>query len=134
MRRLVVGVGLSSAATPAELAALVDHVLAVAGADRRDVARLATLAARADAPPVTALARALGVPVDGHAAADLAAVAVPNPSETVRARTGTPSVAEAAALRSAHTLGRAVLLVGRTAAARATAALAGPPRPEPSTN
>ena len=37
-----------------------------------------------------------------YPAAELAAVNVPNPSETVRKYTGTPSVSEAAAILAAH--------------------------------
>ena len=48
-----------------------------------------------------ALARQHGWPIHFHPAAALAAVPVPNPSETVRKHTGTPSVSEAAALLAA---------------------------------
>jgi hypothetical protein len=55
----------------------------------------------------------------------LAQVAVPNPAEGVRARTGTASVAEAAALHGARALGGdALLVVEKRATARATAAVA----------
>ncbi|MFC0038716.1 cobalamin biosynthesis protein [Actinomadura rayongensis] len=125
MTALVVGVGLSSRADAAEIGALVDRVLAAAGARSGDVRVLATLADRATAPALVEVAAARGWEIVGHAAGELADVAVPHPSEAVRARTGTPSVAEAAALRTARTLGRAVLLVARTTTPHATAALAG---------
>jgi cobalt-precorrin 5A hydrolase len=56
-----------------------------------------------------------------HAAAALAAVAVPTPSPVVAAHVGTPSVAEAAALLSAGADG---LLVPKRRSAHATCAIA----------
>ena len=49
------------------------------------------------------LALQYGWQIHFYAAFELAAVPVPNPSETVRRHTGTPSVSEAAALLVAHT-------------------------------
>ena len=49
------------------------------------------------------LAEQQGWTIHFYAAQDLAKVDVPNPSETVRKHTGTPSVSEAAALLAAGT-------------------------------
>jgi len=42
----------------------------------------------------------MNVPVDYYEKEELAQITIPNPSETVQAFEGTPSVSEAAALRS----------------------------------
>ncbi|MFD0397606.1 cobalamin biosynthesis protein [Kitasatospora sp. NPDC127121] len=101
-RTLVVGVGAGGGATDSELMRLITDTLAEHGLARASIARLATVAGKADHPEVRWAAFCLGgVPVDEHPAADLAAVAVPNPSDLVGAAVGTASVAEAAALASA---------------------------------
>ena len=74
--------------------------------------RLATLEARAAEPALREAAARRGWPLTGHPASDLAAVAVPTPSDRTAAAVGTPSVAEAAALRAA---------VGWSSARRCTA-------------
>lgn len=98
---LVVGVGLREATAPPEVARLIHRALREAGLEVGSVARLATLTGKGDHPAVRRAAALLGVPVDEHAAEDLSAVAVPNPSATVGTAVGTLSVAEAAALASA---------------------------------
>jgi len=95
---LVVGVGASRGAPVEEVLALIGEALAGAGLALASVRCLATADVKADEPGIVAAARALGVPLVTHPADRLAAVPVPNPSETVRAAVGTPSVAEAAAL------------------------------------
>ncbi|MFJ7273951.1 cobalamin biosynthesis protein [Kitasatospora sp. NPDC098663] len=101
-RTLVVGVGAGGGATDSELMRLITDTLAEHGLARASIARLATVAGKADHPEVRWAAFCLGgVPVDEHPAAALASVAVPNPSDLVGAAVGTASVAEAAALASA---------------------------------
>ncbi|MHB8342507.1 MAG: precorrin-3B C(17)-methyltransferase, partial [Mycobacteriales bacterium] len=91
------------------------------------LAALATVAAKRDEPGLVALAAARGLPLTAFPAARLAAVAVPNPSEVVRAAVGTPSVCEAAALAAAGPGGR--LVADKRASRQATVALARrPPR------
>ena len=114
---IVVGLGLRRAATPAELLALVDACLALAGRQRRHIALCATLEAKADHPSLLALAQALGVPLVAMPPGRLDR-AVPNPSPLVASRLGLASVAEAAAL--AH----GPLLVEKRRSANATCALA----------
>ena len=90
---------LRAGASPAEeVLALVDAALADAGLVRRVGARLATVDLKADEPGILEAAADRGWPLVTYPAELLAAVAVPNPSEVVRAAVGTPSVAEAAAL------------------------------------
>lgn len=90
--------------TPAEtIARAVDEALARVGASLADVAAVASIDLKADEAGLLELAARHGWTVTFHPAATLAAVAVPNPSETVRRFTGTPSVSEAAALLAAGT-------------------------------
>jgi len=137
---LYVGVGVASAATPAELADLVDASLAGAGLDRADVAAVATVEHRAAHPAVLALGR----PVVAFPAPALAAVArlSARPVSTASATPvdpdsrspdaesvgpaadagARPTVAEPAALLAAGP--GAVLVVRKRHSARATVAVA----------
>lgn len=122
---LVAGVGASRGVPAAEVRALLYRVLATAGLSAASLRCLASADIKADEDGIRSTAAALRIPLTTWSAAELAAVAVPNPSEVVRAAVGTPSVAEAAALRG----GDAELLVPKTATAMATVAVARhPPR------
>ncbi|MFJ6194610.1 precorrin-3B C(17)-methyltransferase [Micromonospora sp. NPDC092111] len=116
---LVAGVGSSRGVPAAEVAALLRRALADAGLSPASLRCLASVDVKADEAGIRATADALGVPLATWPAAELAAVDVPHPSEVVRAAVGTPSVAEAAALRGGGTL-----LVPKTASAMATVAVA----------
>ena len=120
---LVVGVGAATGAPATESAALLDRALAEAGLARESVTEVATIDRRA-ADPVVAH---LGLPVRAFTAEQLAEVRVPSPSEVVAAAVGTPSVAEAAAVRAAGP--GAQLVVGKLASASATLAIARRRRP-----
>ncbi|WP_374223374.1 cobalamin biosynthesis protein [Streptomyces sp. F63] len=149
---LAAGVGARAGVTADEVLALLREALETAGiagaadtagagpaeagpagaAGRRGpaVAVLATAEAKAGEPGIAGAAARLGVPLVTYPAAELAAVDVPHPSPTVLGATGTPSVAEAAALLAAGP--GAVLLVPKSASSRATVAVAGHPAvPEP---
>ena len=115
---LVAGVGCSSAAEPAEVAALVDDVLARSGLARASVGLVATIDRRRGHPAIASL----GVRVQAFSAAELASVQVPNPSAAVVDAVGTPSVAEAAALLAAGP--GASLVVAKQRSAVATVAIA----------
>ncbi|MFG2049001.1 precorrin-3B C(17)-methyltransferase [Micromonospora sp. NPDC048935] len=122
---LVAGVGASRGVPAAEVAELLHRALAEAGLDPASLRCLATADIKADEAGIRSTADALGVPLVTWPATRLAAVDVPHPSEVVRAAVGTPSVAEAAALLGPD--GRAddaTLLVGKTATAMATVAVA----------
>ncbi|MFD3354674.1 cobalamin biosynthesis protein [Streptomyces fradiae] len=107
---LVVGVGARRGVTAREVCDLVAAVLREAGRGPGDVVALATVAAKAGEPGLVEAAARLGVPLRAHPADVLARVRVPHPSDAALAATGTPSVAEAAALAEA----------GAVAVARAT--------------
>ncbi|MGW4896113.1 cobalamin biosynthesis protein [Kitasatospora sp. NPDC004240] len=120
-RSLVLGVGAGSTAEDTELMRLITATLDAEGLARASVARLATVAAKAEHPAVRWAAFCLGVPVVGLPAEELAAVAVPHPSGAVREAVGTPSVAEAAALLGS---GGGELLVPKRKSAATTVAVA----------
>ncbi|MFG2499717.1 precorrin-3B C(17)-methyltransferase [Streptomyces sp. NPDC048441] len=96
---LVVGVGASKGASTEEVLGLVKDTLRDAGLSPASIAALATVDAKADEPGIVETAARLRVPVVTYAADELAGVDVPNPSDAPLAAVGTPSVAEAAALR-----------------------------------
>lgn len=126
-RSLVVGVGTSSDAGPDELRSAVLTALASAGLSERSVERIATIDRREAHPAVTATATTLAAPVTAYPASALDAVAVPSPSDVVRAAVGTRSVAEAAAMLGAGPGGS--LVVGKRAGRRVTVAVARRARP-----
>ncbi|GAB3965551.1 precorrin-3B C(17)-methyltransferase [Actinoallomurus acanthiterrae] len=124
-KSLVVGVGSARGVSAEEVGALVDEALAAAALDPASVRCLATVDLKADEEGILQAAAARGWEVVTYPAEALASVAVPNPSEVVRAEVGTPSVAEAAALRGAREHGRdAELVVEKRKSANATAAIA----------
>ena len=120
---LVLGVGCSTAAGAEEVGALVERALGAAGLARASVALVATIDRRRDHPAIAAL----GLSVRGFTAAELAAVAVPNPASAVEVAVGTPSVAEAAALLAAGP--GASLVVTKQRSETATVAVARRCRP-----
>lgn len=119
---IVVGVGARSGVPAAEIAEAVDAALASVGRDPGQVAALATLDRRAGEAGVRSMAASTGWRLLGFPAEALARVPAPSPSPAVRAATGTPSVAEAAALLAAGP--GAVLLLPKRIAARVTVAIA----------
>jgi cobalt-precorrin 5A hydrolase len=98
MTRLAVGLGCDRGTAAASIAHAVDLALARLGCVREQVAAVASIDLKADELGLLAFAVERGWRLRFYSAAELALVAVPNPSETVRRHTGTPSVSEAAAL------------------------------------
>lgn len=101
--RLTLGLGCDRGTPAATLRQAIDEALARAGATLADVEAVASIDLKADEAGLLEVARACGWTLRFYAAAELAQVMVPNPSETVRKHTGTPSVSEAAALLAAGT-------------------------------
>lgn len=118
-RDVVLGVGMTSAATAGDVRRLASAVLDIAGIGWGDVERIATLATLA----LDDRLAALGYPVIGYEPSQLAAVEGVTPGGRAALAVGTPSVAEAAALLAAGP--DAHLLVPKHRAPRVTAALAG---------
>ncbi len=120
-RVLVAGTGCRRGVAAEEILSCLNAACERAGARPEAVASLASVTLKADEAGLLEAARTLGLPVTFFPAPELAAVGVPTPSERVAEATGTPSVAEAAALLLAHTT---QLLCEKTILGRATAALA----------
>lgn len=98
---LALGLGCDRGTSAATVERAIAEALAACGADINDVAAVASIDLKADEAGLAEVAAAHGWTIVFHPAARLAAVPVPNPSETVRKFTGTPSVSEAAALVAA---------------------------------
>ena len=101
--KITLGLGLGcDRGTPATtIARCIAEALALANARLADVQAVASIDLKADEIGLAEVAGANGWLIRFYPAAELAVVAVPNPSETVRKYTGTPSVSEAAALLAA---------------------------------
>lgn len=99
--KLALGLGCDRGTPTATVQQALDEALAQLGASVADIAAVASIDLKADEAGFAELARRHGWSIHFYPAAELARVAVPNPSETVRKYTGTPSVSEAAALLAA---------------------------------
>jgi cobalt-precorrin 5A hydrolase len=100
--QVAVGLGCDRGTPLATIERALEQALRSVGLRTDDVAVLASIDAKSDEAAFLQLAAAHQWPLRFYAAAQLAAVPVPNPSETVRRHMGTPSVSEAAALLAAH--------------------------------
>lgn len=98
---ITLGLGCDRGTPASTIAWCIDEALAQAGATLADVRAVASIDLKADEIGMAEVAQANGWIVRFYPAAELATVDVPNPSETVRKYTGTPSVSEAAALLAA---------------------------------
>lgn len=95
------GLGCDRGTPAATIAQAIAEALAACGCAPADVQAVASIDIKADEAGLAEVAAQCGWAIRYFAAAELAAVDVPNPSETVRKYTGTPSVSEAAALLAA---------------------------------
>ena len=98
---LTLGLGCDRDTPSATIVEAIDEALARCAASRMDIGSAASIALKANEYGLLQAMQQLGVKIHFYAADELAAVLVPNPSETVRRHTGTPSVSEAAALPAA---------------------------------
>ena len=101
-RVLSLGVGCRKGAAPEGVAAEIERTLTTAGWLPQAVEAVATIELKKDEPLIESLRRHFEAELRIYSADELAAIAVPNPSEKALAATGSPSVAEAAARLSAH--------------------------------
>ncbi len=99
--KVVLGVGCDRGTPASTIAQAADAALLQAGVKAGEVSLIASIDLKADEHGLLEFAAARGVELLFYPAARLAQVPVPNPSETVRKYTGTPSVSEAAALLAA---------------------------------
>ncbi len=95
---VAVGLGCDRGTPLATLQYALHTALSQAGAMASQVVAAASISLKADEVGLLALAAEQGWTLRFYAPEQLAVVPVPNPSETVRQYTGTPSVSEAAAL------------------------------------
>jgi cobalt-precorrin 5A hydrolase len=108
--------------TQASVASLREALLGAGGCS--GLAVVATLGDKADAPALVSLASELGLPIRGVSASVLAGIVTATQSDVVKAKYGTGSVAEAAALAAA---GRGARLISARSVSQdrmATAAIA----------
>lgn len=126
--KLVAGLGCRGGCPADELQGLLLQCLAEAGESLDSLVALASSEAKVTEPGLIALAEGLGLPLHFLPVDSLAACEgrLSQPSERVRAATGSPGVAEAAALTQAEALfgERAILLIDKRRSASATCALA----------
>jgi cobalt-precorrin 5A hydrolase/precorrin-3B C17-methyltransferase len=115
---LVVGVGCSREAGAAEILELLGRSLKEADVSMKSVVTVSSIEAKSDEAGLREAAGQLGVPLQFYAAAELAAMEVPNPSAAVEGAVGTPSVAEASVLASG-----AALIVEKQKSENATVAV-----------
>ena len=100
--KLALGLGCDRGTPAATIEQAIADALTQIGAKIADVAAVASIDLKADEAGLAEVAVRHGWTIRFYPAAELAAVNVPNPSETVRKYTGTPSVSEAAAILAAH--------------------------------
>ncbi|MDH4285048.1 MAG: cobalamin biosynthesis protein [Gallionellaceae bacterium] len=108
--KLALGIGCDSGTPAATITQAAHEALALARATADDVAAIASIDLKKNEAGLLEFAAACNHRIAFYPAEKLAQVAVPNPSETVRRYTGTPSVSEAAALLAANA-GMSALLV-----------------------
>jgi len=101
MTRFTIGLGCDRGVLLATVREAVLAALAQACARPEQVVAAASIVLKRNEAAFLALAEAFEWPIHFYEALELAQVEVPNPSETVRRYTGTPSVSEAAALLAA---------------------------------
>ncbi|HEX6733333.1 MAG TPA: cobalamin biosynthesis protein [Azonexus sp.] len=99
--KIALGLGCDRGTPAATIQQAIAEALAAAGVEQGAVGAVASIDLKADEAGLAEVAQAHGWRIRFYPAGELAAVAVPNPSETVRKYTGTPSVSEAAAILSA---------------------------------
>jgi len=109
-RLLGLGLGCDRDTPAATVEQAIAQALAACGATLADVRAVASIDLKADEVGLAEVAAAHGWTIRFYPAAELAVVPVPNPSETVRKYTGTPSVSEAAALLAAGADASALLI------------------------
>ena len=101
--KIALGLGCDRGTSTETLRTALFAALTTAHAEISNVAAVASIDLKADEPALHDLAREFGWAIRFYPAAELAAIDVPHPSETVRRHTGTPSVSEAAAILVGNT-------------------------------
>jgi cobalt-precorrin 5A hydrolase len=97
---LVVGVGLHGDTTKDTILEGMNFCLDKYKLALKSVAKLVSIKKKEDVKGLVELGAEMNVPVEYFEKEELATIQIPNPSETVQAFEGTPSVSEAAAIKS----------------------------------
>ena len=97
---LVVGVGLHGDTTKETIRKGLNECLEKYKLSAKSIARLVSIKKPKDVQGLIDLANEMNVPVEYFEKEELAQIQIPNPSEMVQAFEGTPSVSEAAAIKS----------------------------------
>ena len=99
--KLTLGLGCDRGTPAATIIQAIEEALAACSGSLMDIGSAASIALKANEDGLLQAMQHFGLAIRFYSAAELAVVPVPNPSETVRRHTGTPSVSEAAALLAA---------------------------------
>ncbi len=97
---LVVGVGLHGDTTKETIREGLNDCLVKYKLSAKSVAKLVSIKKQQDVQGLIDLGNEMNVPIEYFEKEELAEIEIPNPSETVQAFEGTPSVSEAAAIKS----------------------------------
>jgi len=97
---LVVGVGLHGDTTKETIREGLNDCLVKYKLSAKSVAKLVSIKKQQDVQGLIDLGNEMNVPIEYFEKEELAQIEIPNPSETVQAFEGTPSVSEAAAIKS----------------------------------
>ena len=99
-KTLVAGVGLHWDTTKDTIREGLEYCAKNFKISTKSIARFASIKKEAQVKGLQDLAKEMNIPVDYYEKEELSQITIPNPSEAVQAFEGTPSVSEAAALRS----------------------------------
>ena len=99
---LVVGIGLHGNTTKEKILDCIRECLEKHGLSPKSIARMASLKKPEEVAGLREAASQMGVAVDYFEREDLAKIDIPNPSQMVQAYEGTPSVSEAASIKSSQ--------------------------------
>jgi len=97
---LVVGVGLHGDTTKETIREGLNHCLEKYKLSAKSIAKLVSIKKQQDVQGLIDLGNEMNVPIEYFEKEELAQIEIPNPSEMVQAFEGTPSVSEAAAIKS----------------------------------
>lgn len=100
-RVLWVGIGCERDSSPSLIESAVTEVLDKYNLERKAIASLVTIDIKSDEIGILALADKWHLPLKTFSSEELKEISVPNPSSIVKEEVGTPSVAEASALKAA---------------------------------
>ena len=99
-KSLVVGVGLHWDTSKDKIKECLEACFKKFGLSLKSIAKFATIKKKQGVKGLNELSQELKVPIEYFEKEDLAKIPIPNPSETVKTFEGTPSVSEAAAIKS----------------------------------